>query len=385
MEFNEFNYHMPVRLVFGNGTISELGNEAKQLGQRALIVSYRSNDWVEEKHCELCDLLNEKGVDVVGLVGVDPEPNPESIDEIVAQLKQEKVDMIISMGGGSVLDASKGIAVVLSRGGNVWDYVGRGLVDCEVLPIIAIPTTAGTGSEVTPYAIFKNNELNRKAGIVSPYIYPKVAILDPEMTLGLPPQLTAISGVDAFAHAIESYTSPTRNHITNAITGKAIELIGRNLIKAIQDGSDIDARSAMLLGSSLAGIGIAHVGTGIAHALGATLGGFYPLHHGLVVGLFLPEAIRYNSPVAKGLYTEVAKLIGIEVTNLSEEEASERLALEVENWLILSGLKSSLHELGVARSDFPEMVSDTLTQNSVGNNIRPVDKQAIEKFYDLLY
>lgn len=385
MQYKEFQYFMPVRLLFGKGTLAKLGEEAKTLGSRALVVSYGSNDWAQENYCKICDILKEQSVDVVGFGTIDPEPGPDNIDEVADQFINSDVDLIVSMGGGSVLDAAKGIAVVLALGGKTWDYVGRGKVPREVIPIIAIPTTAGTGSEVTPYAIFKNPQLNRKAGIISPYIFPKLAILDPEVTLGLPPRLSAVTGIDAFAHALESFTSPTRNLMSTNVSKLALELIGRNLTTAIQHGDNLEARSSMLYGSSLAGIGIAHAGTGIAHALGATLGGFYPLEHGWLVGLVLPDAIRYNIPIAKDLYYETAKVIGLEVDNVSSEEASEMLAVQVENWLNISGLDSRLSTLGVKRDMLSAMIEDTSTQNSVGNNIRPVDKAAIEAFYERLF
>ncbi len=283
------------------------------------------------------------------------------------------------------MDSAKGVAVVLALGGKTWDYVGRGKVTQPVLPIIAIPTTAGTGSEVTPYAIFKNKEFHRKAGIISPYIFPKVALLDPALTLSLPPRLTAVSGIDAFAHALESYTSPTRNSMSDAVARKALELIGGSLEKAIEDGAYLQARENMLLGSTLGGMAIAHAGTGIAHALGATLGGFYGLEHGWLVGLALPEAIRYNTPVAQDRYAEVAQLTGHKNLGYDNEQLSALLAQQVEKWLQISGLKSTLRDLGVTRESFPAMIDDTSTQNSVGNNIRSVDREAILGFYERMY
>ena len=384
MQLRDFQYYMPVRLMFGKGTLSKIGEEVKMLGRRALVVSYGKNEWAQENYCKICELLEEQSVEVAGFGTCDPEPGPESVDEIASQFSGLGIDVIVSMGGGSVLDAAKGVAVVLALGGKTWDYVGRGKVTQEVIPVIAIPTTAGTGSEVTPYAIFKNPELNRKAGIISPYIFPKLAILDPEVTVGLPNRLTAVSGIDAFAHALESFTSPIRNAMSDTASRQALRLIGRNLEKAIRQGDDVEARSAMLLGSSLAGIGIAHAGTGIAHAIGATLGGFYPLEHGWLVGLVLPEAIRYNTPIAKDMYFETARMIGLDVEVDSPEQASEKLALQVEEWLSMSGLSTRLSELGVQQDKVPAMIQDTSTQNSVGNNIRPVDRAAIESFYERL-
>lgn len=385
MQFRDFQYYMPVKLVFEKGGVGKLGEEAKKLGSRALVISYGSNDWAQQNYCIICDLLQEYSVEVVGFATIDPEPGPDSIDRVADQFANLGVDIVVSMGGGSVLDAAKGVAVILTFGGKTWDFVGRGKVPGEVIPIIAIPTTAGTGSEVTPYAIFKNKALNRKAGIISPHIFPKIAILDPEVTLGLPSRLTAVSGIDAFAHALESFTSPIRNGMSVLASRQALALIGSNLKTAILHGDNLEARAGMLLGSSLAGIGIAHAGTGIAHAVGATLGGFYPLEHGWLVGLVLPEAIRYNTPVAKDLYHETARLIGLDVEGISPEETSEKLACQVEEWLDISGLATRLSSMGVQQEMIPAMIEDTSTQNSVGNNIRRVDKTTIERFYQRLY
>lgn len=385
MDFKNFQYTMPVRMLFGNGTFARIGEEASHFGKKALVVSYRDNSWATQSYEKICALLKEQSMQIAGFAGVDMEPSPESIDELCKEWSIGDVDVIIGFGGGSVLDAAKGISVILSSGGKTWDYVGRGKVGKEAVPMISIPTTAGTGSEVSPYAIFRHPQLNRKAGIISPFIFPKLAILDPELTIGLPPRTTAVCGIDAFAHALESFSSPTRNAMSDVMSKEGLALIGKNLTAVIQNGKDLEARSALLLGSTLAGIGIAHAGTGIAHAIGATLGGFYPLEHGLVVGLALPAAIRYNAPVAKDLYYDACRLIGLDVTHLSANEAPEMLARQVEKWLDRSGLSARLSSLGVERSKFPAMIADTSTQNSVGNNINPVDRQAIEAFYDRLF
>lgn len=385
MEIKNFQYSMPVRMVFGNGSFAHIGEEARNFGKRALIVSYRDSAWAAQSFEKIRSLLMDQSMEVVGFAGVEVEPTPDSIDALCKQWVIGDVDVIIGFGGGSVLDAAKAISVLLSSGGNTWEYVGRGKVKKEPIPVISIPTTAGTGSEVSPYAIFRHPQLNRKAGIISPFIFPKLAVLDPELTVGLPPRTTAVSGIDAFAHALESYTSPTRNAMSNVMSKEALTLIGKSLTAVIENGKDLEARSAMLLGSTLAGIGIAHAGTGIAHALGATLGGFYPLEHGWVVGLALPAAIRYNAPVANDLYADVCRLIGLDVDSAAPGAASELLARQVEKWLEMSGLSARLSSLGVERSQFPALIADTSTQNSVGNNINPVDRQAIEAFYDRLF
>jgi alcohol dehydrogenase class IV len=383
--FQNFSYYMPTRIMFGEGRFSELADVVEPFGRRALVVTYKQSDWADTLRKQIEKSLKRRGLVYIGHVEVDSEPNPSSIDHIYQDIKSKNIDVILGLGGGSVLDASKGLAVLITKRGKTWDYVGRDKVNEEVVPIIALPTTAGTGSEVTPYAIFKNADLRRKAGIISYYIFPKVAILDPKLTASCPPYTTAVSGIDAFAHALESFTSPTGNQMSDAVARKALELIGCNLSKAVHDGDDLAARSAMLLGSTLAGIAIAHAGTGIAHALGATLGGFYPVEHGRLVGIVLPEAIKYNTAVAKRLYAEVADLIGLDVSGLPPEAASHKLADQVINWLDDFNLAAPLRSLGIDRSSFPAMIADTSTQNSVGNNIRPVDGSAIEEFYEKLF
>jgi len=384
-KYSNFEFYMPAHVLFGVGRLKEIGKEVAAYGKRAVLITYEDSPWITVLIDNMREKLKSQGVELVGVGRVETEPEPKIVDEVASLFSEEQVEVVIGLGGGSVLDASKGLAVVLSKGGKTWDYVGREKVKDPVLPIVAVPTTAGTGSEVTPYAIFMKSDENRKAGIVSPYISPKVSILDPELTVRLPPRNTAISGIDAFAHAIESFTSPTRNTISSGVARQALKLIGRNLLTAYRDGEDMDARSAMLIGSSLAGIAIAHAGTGIAHAIGATLGGFYHRDHGWLVGIVLPEAIRYNTPVASELYYEVAEAIGLDVSGLTPEGASEKLAEQVDEWLDEMGLSATLKELGVSREKFPAMIEDTSTQNSVSNNIRQVNIEAIESFYERLY
>jgi alcohol dehydrogenase class IV len=383
MEIKKFDFHTPTRIVFGRGRLTDVAGEAASLGRRVLFVT--TGAWSQP----IVDLISERICDsgsvVAGQVETPAEPGPQAVDRAAAEAKAYLADVVIGIGGGSALDAAKGIAVVLALGGEAWSYVGRGKVDRPVLPVIAVPTTAGTGSETTPYAIFRNPELNRKAGIVSPFIAPRVAVLDPELTVGLPAPITAVSGIDAFAHALESFTSPTHNPVSDALARQALVLIGRHLIRAYHQGNDVEARSAMLLGSSLAGMAIAHAGTGLAHAVGATLGGFYPLEHGRVVGLTLPAAIRYNASAAGGLYVDVAEAIGLDTGGLSTAGAAQKLADHVGGWLNDMQLSASLAQLGVDRKDMPAMVKDTSTQNSIGNNIRSLDVAAIEAFYESLF
>ena len=276
-----------------------------------------------------------------------PEPCYELVDRCVAFLRDHGCDSVVALGGGSSIDTAKMAAVMMTNEGEVPDYFGAGKVQRPGLPVIAIPTTAGTGSEVSPASVFVDPRDKRKTGVRSDFILPKAAILDPELTVSLPQALTASTGIDALTHAIECYTSPRATLLSDMAAERAIELIGEHLPVAYALGSDTVAREGMLMGSYLAGLSLAIANVGIVHALAQTIGGIYGVRHGIANSLFLPYVMAFNRIGCREKYANVAALLGEPVDELSLDEASMRAVEAVRRLSRSVGIPQRLSDLDI--------------------------------------
>jgi alcohol dehydrogenase class IV len=303
----------------------------------------------------------------VGVFGEGmPEPPMEVADRCIDAARAFKPDVILGLGGGSNMDLSKITATVLSQGGRPADYVGDDLIGGPILPLICVPTTAGTGSEVSGAAVLTHTARAVKVGILSNYLRPRVAVVDPNLTLGCPAKVTADSGIDALTHAIEAYTAidneefplpagertiyQGRHVMGDLLAEKAIELIGANLRRAVADGSDVAARSAMSLGATLAGLAFSNVGVAVVHALEYPIGGATHCSHGAGNGLLLPFVMRFNLPARVPQFARIAGLLGEPVEGLDEQQAAERAITAVEKLKADIGIPSRLRDLGVQES-----------------------------------
>ena len=255
---------------------------------------------------------------------VEPNPTDKTIDRGAEAARMGRADAVIAIGGGSPIDAAKGIAVMAVNEGSVEPFCGAGVDPWPVqpLPVIAIPTTAGTGAEVSSAAMINMPHLGRKMDIFGPSILPRVAILDPMLTLSLPPHLTAWTGVDALSHAVEAYVCNRANPISDAIAERSIQLVAENLRQAYPDGGDVEARGNMLIASAMAVIAAANAGgLGVIHSLAQTLGGFYNLPHGLTIAVCFNEGLTYNAPAVPEKYARFAALMGVDTSDISTDEA----------------------------------------------------------------
>jgi alcohol dehydrogenase len=282
------------------------------------------------------------------------------------------------------MDVAKAIAVLATNKGSAVDYLGLNKIPKPGLPKIMIPTTAGTGSEVTFTAVFVRKNLKKKEGMNSPYLYPELALLDPELTLSLPPEPTAQTGLDALCHAIESYTSVNASPMSELFSLEAIVLIAENLRTCVHDGKNLPARENMLRGSLYAGLGLANAGVTAVHSLSYPLGGKYGIGHGLANTLMLPAVMAFNLPAALDKFTDIAQAMGENTEGLPVREAAY-LALEaVESLIEDCGIGSSLEEFGIKEKDFPALADVALTiARPLENNPRKVTKEdAIEIYAD---
>jgi len=377
-----FSFTGAKKIIFGNGSILTLASHIKeQHAQNPLIVidkNLAKTDLLEK----VANVLIPAGVKFTVYDKVEAEPPIELADEGAKIAVKNKCDIIIGIGGGSAMDVAKAIAVIATNKGTAADYLGLNKVPKQGLPKIMIPTTAGTGSEVTFTAVFLRKNLKKKEGMNSPYLYPELALLDPELTLSLPPVPTAHTGLDALCHAIESYTSVNSSPMSEMFSLEAIALIAENLRTCVHDGKNIVARERMLLGSLYAGIGLANAGVTAVHSLSYPLGGKYGVGHGLANTMLLPAVMAFNLPSALEKFTDIAEAMGENVEGMPVREAAY-LALEAVETLIEDcGVHESIAQFGIKEKDFPALADVAVTvARPLENNPRKITKEDMIAIY----
>lgn len=328
------------------------------------------------------DGLKAAGIDVHTIDDVVPDPPEEMVLAAVEEARNQGVDGVVSVGGGSSLDTAKLIAVLVASKQPISEMYGVGLVKGGRLPLVLAPTTAGTGSEVTPISIVTTGT-NEKKGVVSPQLLPDWAILDAELTVGLPANVTAATGIDAMVHAIEAYTSAhKKNIVSDTLARQALELLGANIRTACSDGQNREARSSMLLGSMLAGMAFANAPVAAVHALAYPLGGHFHVPHGLSNALVLPYVLDFNKPDAEKLYAEIAPIIFPDLAGKSDAEATQGM---VDGFMKLGpelGMESKLSEVGVNHNHLPMLAEDAMKQTRLlVNNPREMTYEAALDIY----
>jgi alcohol dehydrogenase class IV len=281
-------------------------------------------------------------------------------------------DSIVSVGGGSVIDTGKGVAILLREGGSLLDYQGFQLLTREQTPHVSIPTTAGTGSEVTCYAVVKDHENKRKLIFGDHHIIPNVAILDPALTVDLPPLLTAATGLDAFSHGLEAITSAQREPLTDALGLHAIRLICEYLPAVMRNGNDIAARGQMMVAATLGGAAFSNAQVGLVHAIAHVVGARYGVHHGMANAIAMPHVMRFNNDTVADRYRMVAETMGADVRGMSDEAAGLRAAEVVRDFSRAVGLPGSFREVGVPESDLPACAEAALSDGAIVYNSKPV-------------
>jgi alcohol dehydrogenase len=383
----------PREVVFGEGQRFALGILARQVGARALVCTdARMSD--DQAFARLLDNLQAHDVTTVVFDRTIAELPLDNIHAAVDHGKATRPDVVIGIGGGSCLDLAKLVALLLTHGGSVQDYYGEFRVPGPIIPIIAVPTTAGTGSEATPVAVLADPDRSMKVGVSSPYLIPTVAICDPELSYTCPPRLTASTGADALTHAIEAFTAVRRpatagivreyvfigkNTLSDYSALRAITLIARHLRRAVQDGSDAAARSAMMLGSFCAGTAFGTAGTAAAHAIQYPVGALTHTPHGLGVASLLPYVMEFNKPACVAEFAQVADAFGVGAGEPAETRAAR--AIDAVDDLFRSvGIPHTLADLGLAREKASWVAEQALTATRlVNNNPRPLNLEAMER------
>lgn len=324
------------------------------------------------------------GSDYAIFENIPSDPDIQTVDAGLAVYKKESCDYLIAAGGGSVLDASKAIALLAANGGSVSDYEFKPPMH-KCPPIVAIPTTAGTGSEVTKWSIITDNEHKKKMAIGHEYLMPAVAVLDPGITVSMPRNITAATGMDALTHAIEAYISDRANSLSDIWALKAIELLTKNILKATYNPTDLDARTAMLYGQMYAGIAFNNSAVGLVHSMSRPLGAYYGIPHGEANAMLLPAILEYNLMVSADKYCDIAAVIGLETTGMDRNEVAERLVEFIAELFYKLPLKSRLSEFSVANEDISKMAKAAHENASAKVNPRKTLQDEVISIYRSIY
>lgn len=377
----DFQFQTTKSILSEVGATAKIGELAKGLGvTRAAFITDKGILAAGIAEAAM-NSLKEAGIAVILIDHVVADP-PEAMILRAAEFAQEKrVDGVVSVGGGSSLDTAKLIALLVNSDQPIAEMYGVGLAKGERLPLILAPTTAGTGSEVTPISIVTTGAAEKK-GVVAPQLYPDWAVLDAELTVGLPAEVTAATGIDAMVHAIEAYTSRhKKNVLSDALARQALGLLGANIRTVCANPGDREARGAMLLGSMLAGMAFANAPVAAVHALAYPLGGHFKVPHGLSNALVLPYVLDFNMPEAADLYQEIAPIAFPELAGSADPAAGMAEAFKELGPAL--GMKSRLRDVGVSHNHLPMLAEDAMKQTRLlVNNPREMTLEAAQAIYE---
>ncbi|HDR6269710.1 iron-containing alcohol dehydrogenase [Bacillus cereus] len=381
-EVSEFR--MPKSVLYGRNSLEKLGEQSKKLGKRAFIVT----DTIMEKlgYVEKCiQQLNKKSITVSTYNKVDAEPTNIHVLEALSLCKEEKCDFIIGIGGGSCIDAAKAVAVLYTNGGEVEDYVQKDIdIENNPLPLIAIPTTSGTGSEVTSVAVITNKKTDVKMMMKHPSFIPKVAIIDPVLTSSLPPQITAATGIDALCHAIEAYISKVSQPLTDVLALSAIESIMKYLRIAYEDGRNMEAREAMMIASLQAGIAFSNASVTLVHGMSRPVGALFHVPHGISNAILLPTVLEFTKTSAMKRLAKIGRSLNKDLYSNSDEEVADYTLGEIKK-LCFDLRIPNLKEYGIDEIEFEnaisKMASDAIESGSPANNPRVPSYDEIKELY----
>jgi len=374
------------RILFGSGSVEKLGPEAQLLKARKVLIITDPGIIQSGLLASVEKSLQSVDLPSVLFDGVEPDPRIEVVEKSVDLGKREKIDLIIGFGGGSSLDIAKVTSVLITNPGKIDNFFGIDLVPNSGVPVILVPTTAGTGSEVTPIAILSDTKEKLKKGIVSPYLFPEVAILDPKLTIGLPPSVTASTGMDALTHAIEAYYSVNATDLTDLLAFRAMELISKNLRMAFAHGENLVARSKMMEGSLLAGMAFANAGVGAVHAFAYPLGGEFHIPHGLANTLMLSYVMRYNILGNPYRFAQMARAFGEKIEGFSDLDGAEMAVKFVEKLSDDIRVPRRLREVNIPEEAMPRLAESAMkVTRLLVNNPRKITLEDAVAIYQSAY
>jgi alcohol dehydrogenase len=371
---NNFTFHLPTKIVFGQPAGEALPAELATLdAQKVLLVSdpgLAQIGFVEQ----IQGAVQDAGIGVTVFTAVSTNPTTDEVAAGLDLAREFQADAIIALGGGSPIDVAKGIALVMANGGSYADYQWGGkAITRRSWPLLAVPTTAGTGSEVSKVAVVSDPDNPFKKGVLSPLMFPRVAIVDPELTRGLPDWLTAATGMDAFIHALEAFIGKKANSFTDQLALAAMQTVWTHLPRATINGDDMASREQMMLAALWGGMAMDHAGLGLIHALSGPLTSHLHLHHGLANAIILPHVLRFNlSAIPNGRQQILNKLLGLNATT-----SNETIVATLMQFVHNLGLPTSLHELDVSLDgvDWDAIAEETTRMVLIQNNPRPATQE----------
>lgn len=377
-------YWPPINLV-GPGSVKLVGKEVKKLGlKKALLVTDKvlNHNGVVKK---ITDALDEEGIIYAIFDDVKPNPTTTNVHDGLGVFEKEKCDFIITVGGGSPQDAGSAIGILVTNGGHITEYEGIHKSENKSVPIVAISTTAGTAAEVTINYVITDEERKLKMIMVDPNALPTIAVNDPELMLGKPKALTAATGLDALTHAIEGYTAKGAFELSDAIAYKSIELIGKYIERAVNDGSDIEARSGMGWGSYIAGLCYSNAGLGIVHSMAHQLGGEYDLPHGVANAMLLPYVMEFNMDACPEKFANIARALGVDTSEAATVEEAAMMAVERVRQISKAVEIPPLRDSAFRIEDVEKLAAQAMNDACTGANPKPVTKEDIITIYMKAY
>lgn len=376
----DFRFKVPQNIEFGIGSLNKLPEILKESkSENVLLISDRGLEKLGIVK-KVVDIIEKAEIKCTSYLDVIPNPTVDVVNEAAAKYEEVKATSIIALGGGSPMDVAKAVGVLANFGGKITDYEGNHKVPGPVVPIIAIPTTAGTGSEVTASAVITDEERNYKFSVFSYEILPKYAVLDPELIMTAPAHIAAACGVDALIHAMEAYISNNASPFSDSMAEKAMELIGKNIRRFVANRQDTEAASAMMIGSTFAGISFAWARLGNVHAMSHPVSAYFHVPHGVANSILLPTVFEYNALADNGRYEKIYKYIcegNGEVTNFKPEMLVE----EIKKLNVVLGIPNSLSEVGVTEDMIPAMAEDAMKSGNIPANPRQTTLKDIVELY----
>ncbi len=376
-----FSFELPTRIEFGAGVSDSVADAFGELGKKRPLLVTDPGVISAGILDRVKDNLTKAGMDYLVFSSVEPNPKDINVMEGAEVALEFGADSLLAVGGGSPIDCAKGIGIIATHGGNIRDYEGRNAVRKDTLPMVAIPTTSGTGSEVTFSSVITDSREKFKFSIRHPRIAAKIALCDPGMTSSMPPMLTASTGMDALVHAIEGFTALSSEPVADACALHAIEIIAANLVRAVRQGDDIEARAAMLMGSVLAGISFSHSDVASVHCIAEALGGMYDAPHGLCNAVALATVMEYNRPWCTERYARIASAMGCSFN--TAQEGAEMAVEKVSELTRDTGLPP-FSTLGVRREDMETIALNSEKNGSNSSNPRPMGRDEYMELLEMM-
>lgn len=374
-----FNYHQSTQILFGKGRVEELGEISKKYGNKVLLVTTAANiPALEEQYVRVIKILETAGLKVAHYDGVIPNPTIESITAGAEMAKRFKADVIVGLGGGSSMDSAKAISVEATHAGTSWDYLFYKSPQPDpkkLLPVIAVSTTSGTGSQVTQVAVITNTQLRDKSALYNNILYPQVCIIDPGLMVSVPEFVTATTGFDVFCHAFESTINPGTGAYVDLLAWEAISIVVEYLPKVLSNLQDIDAREKMAWADTLAGLCIANAGVTLPHGMGMAIGGMYPqVAHGEALAIVYPAFAEFTWESAIPQFSKLARILNPDLKTLSDREAASQSPAEITGFLKLIKLNKSLSDVGMPEDEILQLATQCMVLPDYKGNPRVADE-----------